>query len=264
MTTFTSSSQVDCHFHVFDAGQSVGDARYVPDYSANIAQWLEQSSAVGISHGVLVQPSFLGTNNQLMLSTIAANPDRLLGVAVIAPTTKPDALAELQANGVRGIRLNFSGQSHDLSAWTRQHVLWDRLLELGWHVQVHTDPGRLPEVLVQLPSNLIAVIDHMAKPLKPRASDPTLKLLGRLGPDRVKVKLSAGYRLGDVKPPEIAHALLAELGPSALLWGSDWPCTNFEHLANYSDLYRSLENWLPSQHFDAVLRLNPLSLYWGE
>jgi len=263
MELLTSSVRVDCHFHVFEAGQAVAQARYVPAYAATVKQWSEQAGAVGVSHGVLVQPSFLGVDNRLLLSTLAADPDRLVGVAVVSPRTAPRDLAAMHAAGVRGVRLNLSGRSHDLSDWTCEHAFWDCLLSMGWHVEVHTDPGRLPDVLPHLPSSLHVVVDHMAKPLRPRASDPTLRLLGRLGPERVSVKLSGAYRLGDVDPQETAHALLELLGCSALLWGSDWPCTNFEACADYSKLYASLAQWLRPAHLEEVTRMNPLRLYWG-
>lgn len=263
MDLLTSSVRVDCHFHVFEAGRAVAHARYVPAYAATIEQWLEQASTVGVTHGVLVQPSFLGEDNRQLLSTLAAYPDRLIGVAVVSPRTAPHELAAMHALGVRGVRLNLSGRSHDLSDWTREHPLWDCLLSLGWHVEVHTDPGRLPDVLPRLPSSLHVVVDHMAKPLKPRPSDPTLRLLGRLGPGRVSVKLSGAYRLGDVDPQAIAHSLLEELGCSALLWGSDWPCTNFETWADYPNLYASLRQWLRQAHLEEVTRINPQRLYWG-
>lgn len=263
MDLLTSSVRVDSHFHVFEAGQAIAQARYVPGYAATVEQWSQQAGAAGVSHGVLVQPSFLGVDNRLLLSTLAAHPDRLAGVVVVAPSTAPDDLAAMHALGVRGVRLNLSGRSHDLSDWTRAHAFWDCLISMGWHVQVHTDPGRLPDVLPRLPSSLRVVVDHMAKPLKPRPSDPTLRLLARLGPGRVSVKLSGGYRLGDVDPRQMAHSLLQELGPSALLWGSDWPCTNFEAWADYQALYASLQQWLEPAHLDEVTRINPLRLYWG-
>ena len=75
MELLTSSVRVDCHFHVFEAGQAVAQARYVPAYAATVKQWSEQAGAVGVSHGVLVQPSFLGVDNRLLLSTLAADPD---------------------------------------------------------------------------------------------------------------------------------------------------------------------------------------------
>lgn len=263
MNLLTSSVRVDCHFHVFEAGQAVAQARYVPAYAATFKRWSEQARAVGVSHGVLVQPSFLGEDNRLLLSTLAAHPDRLIGVAVVSPRTAPHELAAMNALGVRGVRLNLSGRSHDLSDWTREHPFWDSLLSMGWHVEVHTDPGRLPDVLPQLPSSLHVVVDHMAKPLKPHPSDPTLRLLGRLGSGRVSVKLSGGYRLGDVDPQETTHSLLEELGCSALLWGSDWPCTNFETWADYPSLYTSLTQWLQHAHLEEIIRINPLRLYWG-
>ena len=262
MNLLSSSVRVDCHFHVFEAGQAVAQARYVPAYAATIEQWSQQAGAVGVSHGVLVQPSFLGVDNRLLLSTLAAHPGRLIGVAVVSPNTAPRELAAMHALGVRGVRLNLSGRSHDVSDWAREHALWDCLLSMGWHVQVHTDPGRLPDVLPLLPSSLHVVVDHMAKPLKPLAGDPTLRLLGRLGPERVSVKLSGGYRLGAVDPRETARSLLEALGSSALLWGSDWPCTNFEAWADYPTLYGSLAQWLPQAHLDEVTRINPLRLYW--
>ncbi len=263
MDLTTSSVRVDCHFHVFEAGRAVAQARYVPAYAATIKQWSDKAGRVGVSHGVLVQPSFLGEDNRLLLSTLAAHSNRLIGVAVVSPRTSPHELAAMHALGVRGVRLNLSGRSHDLSGWAREHAYWDRLLSMGWHVEVHTDPGRLPDVLPQLPSSLHVVVDHMAKPLKPRPSDPTLRLLGRLGPGRVSVKLSGGYRLGDVDPQETAHSLLDELGCSALLWGSDWPCTNFENWADYPALHATLSQWLEPAHLEAVTRINPLRLYWG-
>jgi len=263
MDPLTSSVRVDCHFHVFEAGQAVAQARYVPAYTATIEQWSEQASAVGVSHGVLVQPSFLGVDNRLLLSTLAAHPDRLVGVAVVSPKAAPHELAAMNALGVRGVRLNLSGRSHDLSDWACEHAFWDCILSMGWHAEVHTDPGRLPDVLPHLPSSLHVVVDHMAKPLKPRPSDPTLRLLGRLGPGRVSVKLSGGYRLGDVDPHEVAQSLLEELGCSALLWGSDWPCTNFETCADYPGLYASLTQWLQHAYLEEVTHINPLRLYWG-
>jgi len=263
MDLLDSSARVDCHFHVFEAGRAVPQARYVPAYSATLEQWSEQARAVGVSHGVLVQPSFLGVDNRLLLSTLAAHPDRLIGVVVVSPRTSPQELAAMNALGVRGVRLNLSGRSHDLADWTREHPFWECLLSMGWHLEVHTDPGRLPDVLPHLPSSLHVVVDHMAKPLKPRPSDPTISLLGRLGPTRVSVKLSGGYRQRDADPQAVAHSLLEELGCSALLWGSDWPCTNFETWADYRMLYASLGQWLPEGHLQQVTRMNPLRLYWG-
>jgi predicted TIM-barrel fold metal-dependent hydrolase len=63
---------VDCHAHVFSAtAPPVAGARYRPSYAARLAAWRALWRPAGITHGVLIQPSFFGTNNTEMLATIA-------------------------------------------------------------------------------------------------------------------------------------------------------------------------------------------------
>ena len=253
---------VDTHFHIFESRHAIKGARYSPAYSANLDQWWSLADAVGVTHGVLVQPSFLGTNNRLLLEGLAAYPGRLIGIAVIEPTISPQEMKELHALGVRGVRLNLVGGDHRLEHWRRSFSAWDRMISLGWHVEIHTDPGRLPDVLPKVPSALKVVVDHMAKPLKVHANDPTLQLLQRYGPNRVMVKLSGAYRQAGVDAKELAQALLCGLGASALLWGSDWPCTNHETYADYARLRQSLDDWVGDASVDDVLNRNPMRLYW--
>ena len=58
------------------------------------------------------------------------------------------------------------------------------------------------------------------------------------------IKLSGAYRLGGLDAGALARLWLAELGPRALLWGSDWPCTNHEAHADYPALWHALDDWL--------------------
>src|SRR4051812_45398239 len=98
---------VDCHAHVFSAtAPAVAGARYRPSYAARLAAWRALWRPAGITHGVLIQPSFFGTNNTEMLSTIASDPSRLRGVAVVDPSVTQAQLVQLNAGGVRAIRLN--------------------------------------------------------------------------------------------------------------------------------------------------------------
>jgi predicted TIM-barrel fold metal-dependent hydrolase len=41
----------------------------------------------GMSHGVLIQPSFLGTDNAYMVQGLRTAPERLRGIAVVSPET---------------------------------------------------------------------------------------------------------------------------------------------------------------------------------
>jgi predicted TIM-barrel fold metal-dependent hydrolase len=57
--------------------------------------------------------------------------------------------------------------------------------------------------------------------------------------------------------------LLNELGSDALLWGSDWPCTNYEAFAKFDALIKQAHAWIPANIFEQVLWTNPMKLYWG-
>jgi predicted TIM-barrel fold metal-dependent hydrolase len=53
--------------------------RYAPSYDAPLGDYLGQLLAHGFSHGVLVQPSFLGTDNRYLLSALQTVPGQLRG-----------------------------------------------------------------------------------------------------------------------------------------------------------------------------------------
>ena len=78
---------VDTHAHIFSAaGPFAPSARYRPDYEASIEQWLARWPEAGVTHGVLVQPSFLGTDNSQLLAALQERPTVLRGVVVIDPS----------------------------------------------------------------------------------------------------------------------------------------------------------------------------------
>ena len=66
---------IDSHFHVFSAGEGSARARYVPRYNAPYEAWQRQASVVGVTRGVVVQPSFLGTDNTRLCAELRVNPD---------------------------------------------------------------------------------------------------------------------------------------------------------------------------------------------
>jgi len=262
MNSKTSKYWVDTHFHVFHAGVAVKGARYVPQYTAALQDWMTLAQGVGVTRGVWVQPSFLGTDNSLMVHALQAHPDVLRGVAVVAADVHPDELKALHLSGVRGIRLNLSGITHDIPEWTRAERVWQAMHEFGWHLEVHTDPAALPSVLAQLPTDMPLVVDHMGKPSKATATDATVQaLVQRAQHVPTYIKLSGAYRLGDVDAASLAQIWLHEMGAHALLWGSDWPCTNHEALAHYATLFTALQAWVGLAHLDSVLNDNPARLY---
>lgn len=264
MTRIYRMQFVDTHFHIFLSGIGQVGARYVPAYDAPLARWQALAEPVGVTHGVLVQPSFLGTDNQLMLSALLAHRRQLRGVAVLAPTASATELRAMHDAGVCGIRLNLSGQSHRLDDWQQAHALWDVLLELGWHVELHTDRGALPDVLLQLPRSLPLVIDHMGKPEQASAHDATCRAVcHRMQSAPVWVKLSGAYRLGGCDASALAKLWCGELGVDRLVWGSDWPCTNHETQADYPRLLAQLTDWVGPERVVQVAQHNAQKLYFS-
>src|SRR5215831_2697608 len=103
----SAESAVDAHAHVFSASApAVAGARYRPKYGAEARDWRSLWQGAGVTHGVVVQPSFFGSDNREMLDTVAADPDHLRGVAVLSPLADVATLDRFDTQGVRAIRLN--------------------------------------------------------------------------------------------------------------------------------------------------------------
>ena len=88
-------------------------------------------------------------------------------------------------------------------------------------------------------------------------------MLGGIGsrPLRLTVKLGGAYRLEGEDPGAVARVLRDELGSRSLVWGSDWPCTNYEALAEYPSLLGSVYEWVGAEAAALALTSNPAALY---
>lgn len=253
---------IDTHAHVFRRGLPVvADARYVPDGDARLADWLSLMDASGVSHGVLVQVSFLGTDNAHLLEALDAAGGRLRATVQCAPGTPAATLAAWHRRGVRGVRLNTIGATRrpDLgTAEWRAHLA--RIADLGWHVEVHDEGEGLQAMLAGLAGCPAAiVVDHFGYPGQPAGYEAMLRCAER---QAVYVKLSAPYRLGGADPARWAGELLSALGPRRLMWGSDWPHTRHEGRQDYAALRRELATWVPdASSRRTILRDTPVALF---
>ncbi|WP_151639153.1 amidohydrolase family protein [Noviherbaspirillum aerium] len=262
---------IDTHAHIFSAaGPFMPGARYCPNYDAKIEDWLALWPPAGVTHGVLVQPSFLGTDNSLLLGALEQRPELLRGVIVIDSSVGKAQLQQWNRTGARGVRLNLIGIG-DLSVfggpqWSK---IFRWMVELGWHLEVQCEGERLAALLSVLPDIPLAlVIDHFGLP-DPHAAGycpGILALFQETRRRKVFVKLSAPYRLRGVNPGKYAELYLKELGPEFLLWGTDWPWTNHESGRSYTECQGMLRTWIPSPDSeDMVLGGAPRALYrFGE
>lgn len=270
-TVRSTPSAVDTHSHIFQRGLKFAEGRrYTPDYDATVDDYLDHLASQGVSHGVLVQPSFLGTDNSYMLAALKKYPQRLRGVAVVDPASDAASLQALAAAGIAGIRFNLAGAPiPDFKAGLFPALL-HQVAALGWHVEVHREARDLPQIVGPLlDAGQNVVVDHFGRP-DPQlgVDDPGFRyLLGTGASRRVWVKISAAYRNGaNGRGEEIARVacplLRDAFGPERLLWGSDWPHTQYEKLAGFSATCAQLDQWFvqPADR-SIILKDTPASLY---
>lgn len=256
-TTSATSQAVDCHAHVFLRDLPMPDRRRAPSgYDASPEDFLNVLDANGMTYGVLVQPSFLGTDNSYLLAALRNHADRLRGLAVVEPNVSSAQLDAMQQAGVVGVRLNLVGLPNpDLSGGVWPAFLKE-LKQRNWQVEVHQLAGQLKPVLDPLvTADLNVVVDHFGRPdPKLGIEDPGFQYLLSLGATRrVWIKLSGSYRNGpNGRGEEIAAAAMPLLrkwfGVQQLVWGSDWPHTLFENVARYQEQRRLLDQWFPEAH----------------
>ncbi|MGI4943884.1 MAG: amidohydrolase family protein [Janthinobacterium lividum] len=284
-----SAGLCDSHIHV------VGDAACHPQaatrtYTPGIAllPTLERHAVLlGVTRFVIVQPSFYGTDNTLLLEALDVLAGRGRGVAVIDPDrTSGEHLADLARRGVRGLRVNLystlSGQ---------EECILDRAFDAvaqvartqDWHVEVIAPIAMLAEASALLARSPVpVVIDHYG--LHEGSAPGSLVgrgLLGLLRLPHVWMKLSAPYRASAdalaVRPDPVWLAAILEAGADRCVWGSDWPHTPPHELQTGAGVplpYRALDYPAVLEGFRAalpagtlaerILRDNPARLYGFE
>lgn len=262
----------DCHAHLFGPYERFALA---PDRSYTPPEALEQQyiallRRLGLTHGVLVQPSAYGDDHALLLHVLAAQPS-LRGVMVVRPGTALP-MASLREVGVRATRFshrsgagaNFAGSAsfEDLLA------LAPVLADAGLHAEMWTDCQALPGIAAQIVSLPVpVVIDHMGG-FDPRAGidDPGFRtLLNLLASGKVWVKLSAYRNL--LKEPDwtVGRAFqqkMMDANPDRLVWGSDWPHLRVTPAPDPVQLLDMVMEWADNDAVvQQILQVNPQRLY---
>lgn len=271
-TRTTPITGIDCHAHVFSRGLELAAVRrYTPDYDATLAQYLSHLHVHGLSHGVLVQPSFLGTDNRYLLAALRQAPEQLRGVVVVERDVSRAMLDDMTRLGVVGVRLNLMGKALPDFRDVAWNGFLSHLAELDWHVELHANLADLPGLIGQLlPFGIRLVVDHFGRPDARLGLDqPGFAQLMELGQGgQVWMKVSGIYRLGATAPQnlEFARASLKLLehcfGPERLVWGSDWPHTQHEEHVGFETVMgqlRALECSAPLMH--ALLIQAPQALF---
>lgn len=235
--------QYDCHAHVFEQIAAVTGTRYAPITPAPLVQWQQYLDKYQLLGGVIVQVSFLGTDNAELCSALQKlNPTHFAGVAVVPLDVEEDEIERLRAQGVRGFRWNLvrGGQMPDLKQRFVRTFL-ERIFARDMHIEVHLESQRLAPIIGPLLDfGGSVVIDHLGLPANHNPQqDPWLQAIKKISDlSGLYVKFSGAYRTSfDIT----SHAFMIEelLNPDHIIWGSDWPHTQHEATTNYKMMAES-------------------------
>ncbi len=231
--------KLDAHAHVFyRSDKSIPDARYVPNYDATLDNWLAMLDANALEGGTLVQPSFLGTDNERLLKSINEARNRgydVDGAAVVAPTIEQEDLEALIEQKIVALRLNMV----ERPLMDFKSDCWARFFELvqstNLSIEIHLEANRMLTVLETLQQYEIdLVLDHYALV---ESVEKLEHLLSNVDTNKISIKRSAPYRLpieSVLDRNQIASCLdkfLLQYFPlDKTPVGTDWPHTRFEHL----------------------------------
>lgn len=267
-TSETALPAIDSHAHVFHRGLKLAPGRrYAPDYDAPLSLYLDQLDHNGMTNGVLVQPSFLGTDNSYLVECLKQTSGGLRGIAVVDPTVSTDELRELDRAGVVGIRLNLVGRPLPDLAASEWRGLLANVKAMAWQVEIQRNASDLAALAPQLLDHGVTVVlDHYALPdPKLGVADPGFQSVLNLGATKnVWVKISAPYRngaAGESFAKEAYPLLRNAYGLDRLLWGSDWPHTQFEATQSYAKNREFLDTLMVDKSERAQVLASPRQLF---
>ncbi|WP_029911014.1 amidohydrolase family protein [Pelobacter seleniigenes] len=252
-----NAPKIDSHLHVFDplkfpyspgtfyapSGSEIG----TPD------QFLKVMDCHNVKHALLVGPnSGYGEDNSCLLDTIARNPDKFKGIAVVDNNTSLEKLHQLQQQGIIGVAFNVA--LHGIAQYTKTSALLEKLTTLDMYLQIQVQHDQLTELLPLLTTSKVKVlVDHCGRP-DPKAglNQQGFRDLLRLADSgRVFVKISGQYKISQAPYPypdmtpyikELFNAFTLD----GCVWASDWPFLRAPARLDYAPLLKLIEHFLPS------------------
>ncbi|MDE0340985.1 MAG: amidohydrolase family protein [Nitrospinae bacterium] len=261
----------DTHGHIFgpESRYAYSPRRGYTPPDALLDAYGALHRTLGVSRGVLTQPSVYGVDNTAMLDAMARSGGRLMGVASVDKEVSEAELTRLHDAGVRGLRINLADKGgNPFASFADVQTMGERIEDMGWHMEflihVHEFPD-LRKTFSSLPVH--SVFGHMGYVPAPEGLDPLREFMDLLKEGRTWVKLTGAYRItglrqtpySDVDP--VAQALI-EAAPERIIWGTDWPHPVCKiPMPNDGDLLDQLLDWAPNESVrERILVENPLKL----
>ena len=258
----------DCHFHVFDnPSKQVFERTYTaPD--ATVDEYTGLRDVLGLTRGVLVQPSVYGLDNETTLRSAAKIPN-VKSVVVIDHTTPVSEIQRMTDAGAVGCRVNLLFPSDAVISDLR--ALARRIADFGWHLQILADfsnSAHLIDLLTLLP--VPVMFDHLGHfPISASHDHASVDaFLGLLGDGMIWTKISAPYRTTGSSTTDYTDVgafvtKLTALNPDNLVWGTDWPHPKFDGpMPDDTDMLDQFMDWVPNAQLrHKIMVENPERFY---
>jgi predicted TIM-barrel fold metal-dependent hydrolase len=236
----------DSHIHIVgrtDRYPQVANRTYLAGV-ATVDDLESNAAPNGVMRFVIVQPSFYGTDNRLLLQSLNVLAGRGRGVAVIDQATSRQAIAGFVEQGVRGLRLNlYSRIGDDTPLDLRIKAIEEPAHAANCHIEVIAPLKMLAENARLLArSRVPIVIDHYGIHAGHTPDDMEGRaLLDLMSLPHVWIKLSAPYRNSTddlaTRPDQGWLEAILAIAPGRCVWGSDWPHTPPHNVQMGSDMH---------------------------
>jgi 2-pyrone-4,6-dicarboxylate lactonase len=243
---------------------------------APVESYLAMLETVGMTRGVLVQPTVYGTNCAALVAALQHAGPRVRGIGVLTSSVSDTDLAMLHAAGIRGLRFiempdpsGGGGRYKGAVGTDELERLAPRLKELGWHAQVWAPAAFLGRDLPRLLRlGVPIVLDHMGVfDIAKGVDDSDFKYLCRVVADGqvwMKIAVCRGsLRFPDYEDLRPFHDAVLRANPDRLVWGSDWPHVRMAELTpDVGHLIDLFGHWVADEALRRkILVANPAALY---
>ncbi|KAM5358302.1 hypothetical protein ACJZ2D_015401 [Fusarium nematophilum] len=289
----------DTHHHIFERNPT----RHLTPPPATIKAFEDFRRRLGITNSVLTHGLSYGDDCSSLKDFIARlGKQTTYAVGVIDPeTTSDDELRDMDAAGIRGIRVNLYRHQAMEDVELQKKALREHLqrltdLSLSWSLTMTTIRTEFWDILAPfvrqeiVPTGRPLVTDHFAllkasSMLPPEYSaDPSKQpgfaaIMQLVRDGHLFVKLSAPYRVSEQSPDyedlEFLVRHFVNANKHQVLWGSDWPHTPRMKVRTHEDAMketpflevddekwlRSLRSWLSDEEWDLLMVQNPKRLF---
>lgn len=255
---------VDSHAHLFTRVMPLVDRpRHRPTYDFTVEDYVATMDKHAVRYGVIAAASPWGDYNDYTLDSVRGNP-RLRGTVIVRPTVERYILELMKKDGIVGVRLPFIGLSSppDLTSFEYRRLL-KRIADLDWHVHLHIEGERLPEVLpLLLDCGVKIVIDHLGRVARRDCPDGAgfRAMVSAVAGGRTWIKASGPHRVADAT--RVLRLLVDEIGADRLVWASDCPFVGEESRITYQQTIDWLKESLPDPAIQRkVMSENAIALY---